>query len=200
MAAFTKKAIINTFVELLNEVPFDKITVKDIVERCGINRNTFYYHYKDIYDLLTDVLHSDLSRAVDNSQNYDTWEKGLVDALSFAIKNKKAVYHIYNSANREILKDYFRDIIKEITAKFILREAGTDDIPQDDLDFLGRMLDEAVMGIFEIWMEEGMTEGIETKVACVQYLFKGMTRQLVEKMRTPEYKIIKNGGTPQTLD
>ncbi len=199
MAVFTKKAIIDTFVELLNEVPFDKITVKDIVERCGINRNTFYYHYKDIYDLLTDVLHSDLSRAVDNSQNYDTWGKGLLDALDFAIKNKKAVYHIYNSVNREILKDYFRDIIKEITAKFILREAGTDDIPQDDLEFLGRMLDEAVMGSFEIWMEEGMEEGIETKVACVQYLFKGMTRQLVEKMQTPEYKMIKNGGTPKTV-
>ncbi|MCR5823890.1 MAG: TetR/AcrR family transcriptional regulator [Lachnospiraceae bacterium] len=197
MAAFTKKAIISTFVELLNEQPFDKITVKEIVERCEINRNTFYYHYKDIYELLTDVLQSDLKRAVENSENYDTWEKGIVDALSFAIRNKRAVYHIYNSANREILKDYFRDIIKDITAKFIRREAGTDNIPADDLAFLSRLLDEAVMGMFETWMEEGMTEDIEVKVAKAEYLFKGVTRMVAERMNTPEYKLIKNGKGPK---
>ena len=193
MAAFTKKAIISTFVELLNEQPFDKITVKEIVERCEINRNTFYYHYKDIYELLTDVLQSDLKRAVDNSENYDTWQKGLTDALSFAIRNKKAVYHIYNSVNRDILKDYFRDIIRDITAKLIKKEAGTDNIPEDDLAFLSRMLDEAVMGIFETWMEEGMTEDIEVKVARAEYLFKGVTRMVTERMNSPEYKLIKNG-------
>ncbi len=197
MADFTKKAIMNTFTELLNEMPFDRITVKDIVERCGINRNTFYYHYQDIYDLLTALLESELQRALENSQNYDTWEKGIVDALSFAVKNKRAAYHIYNSVNRDKLINYFRGIIRDITAEFIRREAGTDDIPEDDLIFLGRILDEAVMGIFEIWMEEGMTEGIETKVACVEYLFKGMTRTIVERMNTPEYKMIKNGESPK---
>ena len=172
---------------MLNEMPFDRITVKDIVERCGINRNTFYYHYQDVYDLLTKILEAELQRAVENSRNYDTWEMGIIDALSFAIRNKKAVYHIYNSVNRDKLLVYFRGIIRDITAKFIRREAGTDDIPEDDLLLLGRILDEAVMGIFEIWMEEGMTEEIENKVARVEYLFKGMTKSIVEKMNTPEY-------------
>ncbi len=179
-------------------MPFDRITVKDIVERCGINRNTFYYHYQDVYDLLTKILEAELQRAVENSRNYDTWEMGIIDALSFAIRNKKAVYHIYNSVNRDKLLVYFRGIIRDITAKFIRREAGTDDIPEDDLLLLGRILDEAVMGIFEIWMEEGMTEEIETKVARVEYLFKGMTKSIVEKMNTPEYKLVKNGKRPKT--
>ena len=48
----TKTAIKEAFMTLLNKKPFDKITVKEIVEECGINRNTFYYHYEDIYDLL----------------------------------------------------------------------------------------------------------------------------------------------------
>ncbi len=198
MAVFTQKAIVNTFLEMLNEMPFDRITVKDIVERCGINRNTFYYHYQDVYDLLTKILEAELQRAVENSRNYDTWEMGIIDALSFAIRNKKAVYHIYNSVNRDKLLVYFRGIIRDITAKFIRREAGTDDIPEDDLLLLGRILDEAVMGIFEIWMEEGMTEEIETKVARVEYLFKGMTKSIVEKMNTPEYKLVKNGKRPKT--
>ena len=48
MAGFTKEIIIQTLLELLNEKPLAKITVKDIVERCGVNRNTFYYHFRDI--------------------------------------------------------------------------------------------------------------------------------------------------------
>ena len=48
MSQLTKRAITESFMKLINQVPFDKITVKDIVEDCGVNRNTFYYHYRDI--------------------------------------------------------------------------------------------------------------------------------------------------------
>ena len=56
MANFTKKAIKDTFISLLKEKPFNQITVKDIVDECGVNRNTFYYHYEDINDLLENVI------------------------------------------------------------------------------------------------------------------------------------------------
>ena len=52
MSQFTKKAIIDAFVELISERPLSKITVKDIVTRCGVNRNTFYYYFEDIYALI----------------------------------------------------------------------------------------------------------------------------------------------------
>ena len=61
MAGFTKEIIIQTLLELLNEKPLAKITVKDIVERCGVNRNTFYYHFRDI----PDVMHFALKREAD---------------------------------------------------------------------------------------------------------------------------------------
>ena len=48
MLQLTKKAIVNSFIKLLNEKPLDKITVKNIAEDCGINRNTFYYHFRII--------------------------------------------------------------------------------------------------------------------------------------------------------
>ncbi|HIU66720.1 MAG TPA: hypothetical protein IAC64_04420 [Candidatus Caccomorpha excrementavium] len=52
MAQYTQKAIIDTFQDMLKKMPFDKITVTAIVSVCGISSNTFYYHYRDIYDLL----------------------------------------------------------------------------------------------------------------------------------------------------
>ena len=54
---FTKKEIQSAFWQLLEERPFGKITVKAVVARCGVNRNTFYYHFQDLRDLLrTSVL------------------------------------------------------------------------------------------------------------------------------------------------
>ena len=52
MALYTKKLIMSTFQEMLEELPFDKITVAALVKRAGISPNTFYYHYQDIYALL----------------------------------------------------------------------------------------------------------------------------------------------------
>ncbi len=56
MSGFTKEIIAKTFTELLDEKPMSKITVKDIVERCGVNRNTFYYHFRDIPDVVEFIL------------------------------------------------------------------------------------------------------------------------------------------------
>ena len=52
MASYTKKAIRDAFIKLLNERPLSQITVRDIVDTCGVNRNTFYYHYQDISALI----------------------------------------------------------------------------------------------------------------------------------------------------
>ena len=50
--ATTKFAIAFAFKELLLEKSIDKITINDITEKCGINRQTFYYHFHDIYELI----------------------------------------------------------------------------------------------------------------------------------------------------
>lgn len=60
MALRTKNAIRRSFIELLAERPFDKISVRDIAERSEVTRNTFYYYYTDIYALAEDVFESEI--------------------------------------------------------------------------------------------------------------------------------------------
>ena len=56
MPPFAKREIKNSFIKLLTERPISQITVKDIVEDCGVNRNSFYYHFQDIPSLLEEIL------------------------------------------------------------------------------------------------------------------------------------------------
>lgn len=60
MSGFTKQAIRNSFIKLLNERPVSQITVKDIVEDCGINRNSFYYHYQDLPSMIQEIILDEL--------------------------------------------------------------------------------------------------------------------------------------------
>ena len=64
MATFTKKAIMNSFMKLLNKSSFDNITVKDIVDDCKINRNTFYYNFDDIYAVVDEILHEEINNII----------------------------------------------------------------------------------------------------------------------------------------
>ena len=62
MARLTERAIMTAFGDMLEEMPFDKITVAALVRRAGISSNTFYYHYSDIYALLGAWLRTVLTR------------------------------------------------------------------------------------------------------------------------------------------
>ena len=63
MAQTTKRALAASLKKLLKERPLDNITVKDIVEDCEVNRQTFYYHFQDIYDLLLWVFTTEARRS-----------------------------------------------------------------------------------------------------------------------------------------
>ena len=88
MSQLTKRAITESFMKLINQVPFDKITVKDIVEDCGVNRNTFYYHYSDIYALLDEILENETKRVLTENLAESSWRDAILESCSFALKNK----------------------------------------------------------------------------------------------------------------
>ena len=64
MNQLTKDAIAKALTDLLQERPIEKITIKDITDRCGINRQTFYYHFSDIYDLMEWTMDKELRKAL----------------------------------------------------------------------------------------------------------------------------------------
>ena len=100
MAQQTKNAIRRAFIQLLNERPLDKISIKDIAETGAVNRNTFYYYYADIYALVEDILQLEIQDFQSKLRRYDSWQEAFRDATAFASQNKRAVYHLYNSGNQ----------------------------------------------------------------------------------------------------
>ena len=78
MAQMTKRALEESLKKLLLKKPLDKITISDLTEDCGISRMTFYYHFKDIYDLVEWVCVEDAARALEDKKTYNTWQQGFL--------------------------------------------------------------------------------------------------------------------------
>jgi AcrR family transcriptional regulator len=170
---FTETAITTSFIKLLNERPFNKITVKDIVEDCGVNRNTFYYHFQDIRELVVKIFESETQKALSISLIDESWQKGFIAAAQFALKNKRAVYHIYNSVSREELENYLNHVAKDVMLKFITILSKEMNPNSKDVELVADFYKCAIVGMFLQWVNEGMKADPEQLINRIGYLFEG---------------------------
>lgn len=170
---YTRKVIRETFLQMLGEMPLDKITVKDIVLRCNINRNTFYYHYADIYAVLTEVLDMDLQRVIDEYNDTMSWEESCLSAARMALGNKRAVYHIYNSIRREDLERYMYGVAGSVMTRYVEHVSAGIPASEDDKRIIARFYQSAMTEMVIQWIIGGMKEDPEAAIRRIGQLFDG---------------------------
>lgn len=186
MAKQTQKFIMSTFMQLLESESLDKITVRDIVEECEINRNTFYYHYSDIYDLLDDVFRVEtekfMSEDVDENTTFgEEYER----AACFVLKYKKAILHIYDSKKRDVLQNYLETLAFSFISRFVKKEADGYGLPDEDIDYITGFYTHAIVGNTLEWIKRKLPSGQEKFIARTAGTFnatvKDMIRQCLEE-------------------
>ena len=106
MSGFTKEIIAKTFTELLDEKPMSKITVKDIVERCGVNRNTFYYHFKDIPDVVEFILKKKWDEILEHPQDRASILECMEEMADLVRNNRKVMLNVYRSVKKDTFLFY----------------------------------------------------------------------------------------------
>ena len=181
MANFTRMAIKSTFVELLNEKPLNQITVKDIVEKCGINRNSFYYHFQDIPALIEEIVTEEADRIIAEYPSVGSIESCLNVALEFARKNRRAILHIYRSANRAIFEQYLWKVCRHVVSVYsdvLFRGKAICDL---DREVLTSFYESECFGVVMKWMDGGMDEDVQKKIMRLCELRKGMIEEIVER-------------------
>lgn len=101
MANTTKLALEASLKELLRTKSIDRITINDLTEHCGISRMTFYYHFKDIYDLVEWACVEDGKRALQGKKTYDTWLEGIAQIFEAVLENKPFIMNVYHAVAHE---------------------------------------------------------------------------------------------------
>ncbi len=190
MAQFTQKAIIETFMRLLEQKPLDKITVKDIIEECEISRGTFYYYYQDIPSLVDEIFKTEAQRFIEDDVRYESWQDGFLRSTKFALNNKKIIYHIYNSVNREDLERYLYRVTGKFMLDFInIRSEGLH-VPEEHKKFAAMFFKCAIVGITLEWIGNGMKDDPQPYISMLQQLFEDNIIQTLFHNSSPDTKKI----------
>lgn len=181
MANFTKQAIKQSLIKLLNEKPSSKITVKDIVEDCGINRNSFYYHFADIPTLIGEIVTDSADRIIQEHAGADSLEECLSAAVQFALQNKRAVMHVYRSSHRALYEQHMLRICQHMVTTYAKTAFGDVPIGEEDKDILIRFYKCECFGQIVEWLNSNMSYDIEAQFRRLGELWGNMTEELVRR-------------------
>lgn len=177
----TKSIIIDAFWQLLEEKPYNKITVKDIVDRCHLNRNTFYYHFHDIPELLEDSVKRDLDDIIQKHCTLNSPMDCLTPLIQNTLRRKKSILHIYHSLQREVFLRFSDQLILHSVTKYI--ETVTVNLPlsSEDKELLIRLYKCTLIGVYLDWLDNGLNYDLEKIAIRIMELFGDAGEQAILK-------------------
>jgi probable dihydroxyacetone kinase regulator len=177
----SKEMCAESLKKLLEKKVLDHITVKDIVEDCKISRQAFYYHFKDIYDLVEWILHEEVSAALANRQNIDTWKQGYCGVLIWLRDNKTFVTNTYRSKGHEYLETYMYKVLFHVIYPVVEDQAAGMNVKQKHKEFIAHFYSLAIVAMGLDWVRTGMKEDPEEIAEQVAALVKGDFKKALSK-------------------
>ncbi len=172
MPNFTRRAIKESFLKLLNQRPLNQITVKDIVEDCGINRNSFYYHFSDLPALVEEIMKERVSAMVEDHPTIDSVQEGADAIVEFVMHNKRAIYHIYNSVSRDVFERHLMEVCRYVVTTYL--DGMLEEVEEADRDAILRFHRCACFGSVIDWLNGGMKDDVSDYFRRIRQLRLGL--------------------------
>lgn len=183
MSQITKRAMAQSLKNLLLKKPLNKITINDITEDCGVNRMTFYYHFKDIYDLVEWVCAQDGKRALEEHKTYDTWQQGFLQIFEVAKENKPFIMNVYRCVHKEQIEKYLKPLVDSLIMNIIDEEIGDMTVKDDDKSFIASVYSYVFIGLMMEWIENDMSKEPKLIVDKLSILIKGSISEALARFK-----------------
>ena len=169
----TKRTFAHSLNVLLQKKSLNKITIQDIADESGLNRMTFYYHFKDIYDLIEWICHEEAKKAMDGNMDSHSWQKGLLKLFRIAEENRSFVMNVIRYMSREQMERSLLPTLHSLILQFIQEETDEEDIAEEHLNFLASFYQYAFVGTFLEWIRKDMQEDPEKVVQNMNAVVQG---------------------------
>ena len=184
MSEVTKRALEQSLKNLLSKKPITKITINDIAEDCGINRMTFYYHFKDIYDLVEWSCVEDARKALEGKKTYDTWQQGFLQIFEAVLANKIFIQNVYHSVSREQVEIYLYKLTYDLLIGVVEEKAENMNVREEDKQFIANFYKYAFVGLMLDWIKDGMKEDPQLIIDRLGLLIHGNVTHALNAYRT----------------
>ena len=176
----TKKAIAAALKQVCREKPFDKISIADITAVCGLNRQTFYYHFQDIYDLLDWTLQEDIHRLIVNEIELDNWEESIAALFAYMQANRLLILNAFHSLERDTLEREVFKLLSPLLHRLFSAQSGFDRLCEADQDFIVSVYGLGIAGLLLRWIGTNMLAPPEPLIRQLYRLADGSLEGIVQ--------------------
>ena len=184
MSQVTKRALEASLKNLLLKKPLEKITINDITEDCGINRMTFYYHFKDIYDLIEWCCVEDAKKALEGKRTYDTWQQGFLQIFEAVLDNKPFILNVYHSVSREQVEIYLYKLTYDLLIGVVEEKSAGMSVREEDKKFIADFYKYAFVGLMLDWVKKGMKDDPHEIIDDLSVVMNGNVTAALERFKT----------------
>lgn len=174
----TRKAIINTFIELLDEKGFEKITINDIAERADINRGTVYLHYVDKFDLFDKCIETYVDMLIQHCSDRDDTTldtNALQSAFEYLEENFKIYKLLLSNEGFGLFHKRLYDTISQTVTAVVGVKSGNDEFANG---VTTHFLASGFVGTMEWWINNSMPCSAKEITEQLMFLLKPYTAHL----------------------
>jgi len=177
----TKRALAAALKNRMNHTPLNNITVKHLVDDCGLNRQTFYYHFRDIYELLGWIYQTEAVDAIAGEHGYHTWTSGFLKIFKYIEENRLFCLNTLNSLARSHLDSYLYNVTNHLVMVVVEEVSVGMQVDEADQRFLANFYALAFVGLIVRWMQDGMKERPENIVDKLGELADGHFERALQR-------------------
>ena len=173
MANTTKLALEAALKKELLTKPLDKITINELAEDCGISRMAFYYHFKDIYDLVEWVCVEDGTKALQGKKTYEYWQEGFCQIFEAVLENKPFIMNVYRCVDRQKIESYLNKLTYQLIVDVVEEKCAGMQVAEEHKEFIAGFYKYGFVGVMLDWIKDGMQEDYSTIVKKMSLTLHG---------------------------
>ncbi len=163
MTDFTKTALAMALEDLLTKKALSELTVKDITDRAGVNRQTFYYHFKNIHDLLKWATEMEVEQIIKECRERKlSWKEFILFLAGIVRADKKIIVNAYNSIDSRTFHCFVDIMVSPLVREMVEAKTASRTISSEDKDAIFQYLFNFFLGSFFSWIdgEDGLDDNI----------------------------------------
>lgn len=172
-----KDKFANVLIEMLEHKTLDKITIKEIVKKCGVSRQAFYYYFNDIYDIIEWIFLTASENILKEYSNIDSWQFGYRSLMYWSKNHQALVINTYKSIQREYIENFMISVLHHNIVKVVESQSTGMNVTEIQKEFISKYFTLAFISISLDWINRGMIEEPDDIVQQIEILVKGDFRK-----------------------
>ena len=171
-----------SLMKMLDKKSLEDITVTDIVNDCKVSRQTFYYHFNDIYTIVGWIYAQETQKALNDHLDINTWMTGCCNLLHWMEENRVLIINTHKSINREYTESFMNNVLFDYIYQMVDEQPDALLVSKNSKEFIAKYYTLAFNAVALDWIHTGMKEIPENITQKIEILFSGSLKNALNNM------------------